>query len=106
LKKQIFSLKSDVWSFGVVLWEILNVGSTPYGDMSNEEVIEFVDGGNTLIFPNNCNTQIKELATQCFAQQPQNRPDFKKINNQFTQKQSESRLTEVTTNGVDDQPNK
>eukprot|EP01117_Protostelium_nocturnum_P009585 TRINITY_DN3419_c0_g1_i5.p1 TRINITY_DN3419_c0_g1~~TRINITY_DN3419_c0_g1_i5.p1 ORF type:complete len:173 (-),score=63.48 TRINITY_DN3419_c0_g1_i5:227-745(-) len=48
LKSQKYSHKSDVWMFGVLLWEMWSDGKTPYGDMTNEEVIKFVCEGGKL----------------------------------------------------------
>ena len=60
LKERIFSNKSDVWSFGVLVWEMCNLHSIiPYDHLHQEfEVINYVINGKTLIIPNNCSERM------------------------------------------------
>ncbi|KAH0620064.1 hypothetical protein JD844_014615 [Phrynosoma platyrhinos] len=54
LKDGVFTTHSDVWSFGVVLWEIATLAEQPYQGMSNEQVLRFVMEGGLLEKPDNC----------------------------------------------------
>ena len=54
LNNSIYTTQSDVWAFGVVMWEIFTVGDEPYSRMDVLEVIEYVKSGSTLWSPSNC----------------------------------------------------
>ena len=69
-----FTLHSDVWSFGVVLWEIFSYGAQPYFALSNEEVVEYVRNGNVLKHPPGTPTEIYDLMVDCWATEPGDRP--------------------------------
>ena len=69
-----FSLQGDVWSFGVVLWEIFSFGVQPYYGRSNEEVVQYVRDGSVLEPPLNCPQEIYDLMVDCWAMDPSERP--------------------------------
>lgn len=54
LKDGIYSAKSDIWSYGVLVFEIVTFGSFPYQGLSNKEVIDYVSKGNQLMLPDKC----------------------------------------------------
>ena len=59
LKKRRYSEKSDVWSFGVLAWELLESGSVPYFQLTtDEEVINKVVGGGRLTMPSDCHPDL------------------------------------------------
>jgi len=74
-----YSLKSDVWAFGILLWEMFEAGKEPYSGKTNEEVIEFVLNGGHLICPASTPYNISELALKCWQWKPENRPSFNEI---------------------------
>ncbi|NXD18570.1 INSRR protein, partial [Nothocercus nigrocapillus] len=76
LKDGIFNTHSDVWSFGVVLWEIATLAEQPYQGMSNEQVLRFVMDNGILERPENCPEQLHELMCLCWQQNPRQRPSF------------------------------
>ncbi|XP_062453725.1 insulin receptor-related protein [Rhea pennata] len=76
LKDGIFNTHSDVWSFGVVLWEIATLAEQPYQGMSNEQVLHFVMDNGVLERPENCPDQLHELMCLCWQQNPRQRPSF------------------------------
>lgn len=69
-----FTTQSDVWSFGVVLWEIFSFGIQPYYTMSNEEVVQHVRDGNVMSCPDNCPRELYDLMLDCWAMNPTDRP--------------------------------
>jgi serine/threonine protein kinase len=74
-----YSNKSDVWSFGVVIWEIYSFGINPYQGMSNDQVIEHVLSGKTLTVPDKCPEQYSILMESCFKFKPEHRTSFLQI---------------------------
>ncbi|NXV24088.1 INSRR protein, partial [Cepphus grylle] len=76
LKDGIFNTQSDVWSFGVVLWEIATLAEQPYQGMSNEQVLRFVMDNGVLERPENCPDKLHELMCRCWQQNPRQRPSF------------------------------
>ncbi|XP_063296316.1 insulin receptor-related protein isoform X2 [Pelobates fuscus] len=79
LKDGIFTLHSDVWSFGVVLWEIATLAEQPYQGLANEQVLHFVIDNGTLEKPDNCPDRLHELMTWCWQKNPKQRPTFIQI---------------------------
>ncbi|XP_032882664.1 leukocyte tyrosine kinase receptor isoform X1 [Amblyraja radiata] len=75
----IFTSKTDTWSFGVLLWEILSLGYMPYPCKSNQEVLEFVTSGGRMDPPKNCPGPVYRIMTQCWQHTPEHRPDFSTI---------------------------
>ncbi len=73
------SSKSDVWSFGVVIWEVYSFGTLPYPGISNEELIKRVLNGLRLKAPENMPTEMAQLMKQCFGEKPDNRPSFQEV---------------------------
>jgi len=76
-----FTVKSDVWSFGIVLWEILEFGKVPYSDMSNPETIKNLQLGYRLPQPHNCPSSVYQLMLKCWDSNPTTRPTFSAIQN-------------------------
>ena len=70
-----FTTQSDVWSFGVVLWEIFSGGAQPYFALSNEEVVEYVRTGNVLKCPPGAPSELYDLMVDCWATEPDDRPN-------------------------------
>ncbi|KFQ02192.1 Proto-oncogene tyrosine-protein kinase ROS, partial [Leptosomus discolor] len=75
----VFTNRSDVWAFGVLMWEILTLGQQPYPGFSNTEVLHYVRSGGRLESPNNCPDDLCDLMVRCWAQEPHNRPTFSYI---------------------------
>ncbi|KAJ4934013.1 hypothetical protein JOQ06_006821 [Pogonophryne albipinna] len=74
-----FSNKSDVWSFGVLLYEIITYGGTPYPAFNNQEVYEQVSNGYRMSAPSNCPNLLYQIMLQCWSFEPDDRPDFKTV---------------------------
>ncbi|XP_045201645.2 tyrosine-protein kinase HTK16-like [Mercenaria mercenaria] len=78
-----FSHASDVWSFGVTLWEMFSYGEPPYGDMKGIEVIKFIEEGKRLAKPENCPEIAYTQMKKCWNNEPRDRPTFKALNTHF-----------------------
>lgn len=75
---QEYTVKSDVWSFGVVLWEIFALGELPYsGQQINRSFIQWLKAGNRLERPRNSPKEIYDLMLKCWSRDPKSRPSFK-----------------------------
>ena len=74
-----FSVYSDIWSYGVLLWEVFSSGQRPYGDLSNAQVVQNILGHVSLPKPNNCPKAGYNLMLQCWSTVPMERPWFSKI---------------------------
>ncbi|KAM7353618.1 tyrosine-protein kinase transmembrane receptor Ror [Cochliomyia hominivorax] len=74
-----FTTESDVWSFGVVLWEIYSYGMQPYFGHSNQEVINLVRSRQLLACPDSCPTAVYSLMIECWHEQSVRRPSFGEI---------------------------
>ncbi|XP_054837014.1 insulin receptor-like isoform X1 [Eublepharis macularius] len=79
LKDGVFTSYSDVWSFGVVLWEISSLAEQPYQGLSNEQVLKFVMDGGCLERPENCAERLHSLMQMCWQYNPKMRPSFVEI---------------------------
>ncbi|XP_010574482.1 PREDICTED: tyrosine-protein kinase Fgr isoform X2 [Haliaeetus leucocephalus] len=71
-----FTIKSDVWSFGILLTELVTKGRVPYPGMNNREVLEQVERGYRMQCPGNCPPSLHEVMVQCWKREPEERPTF------------------------------
>ncbi|XP_015039131.1 focal adhesion kinase 1 isoform X2 [Drosophila pseudoobscura] len=74
-----FTTASDVWMFGVCIWEILMLGVKPFQGVKNGDVISKLENGERLPLPPNCPPRLYSLMSQCWAYEPLKRPNFKRI---------------------------
>uniref|UniRef100_A0AAA9SMY8 Tyrosine-protein kinase n=2 Tax=Bos TaxID=9903 RepID=A0AAA9SMY8_BOVIN len=74
-----YSSESDVWSFGILLWETFSLGASPYPNLSNQQTREFVEKGGRLPCPELCPDAVFRLMEQCWAYEPGQRPTFSVI---------------------------
>ncbi|XP_022918243.1 tyrosine-protein kinase receptor [Onthophagus taurus] len=72
----IFTTKTDVWSFGVLLWEIMSLGYMPYTGCTNRDVMQLVTSGGRLESPINCPDPVYAIMTQCWHPITDQRPTF------------------------------
>ena len=71
-----FRVESDVWSFGVVLWEMATLASQPYQGLANEEVLKYVMEGGVMERPENCPDRLYNLMANCWHYHAKLRPTF------------------------------
>ncbi|XP_054608067.2 tyrosine-protein kinase receptor Tie-1 isoform X2 [Nothobranchius furzeri] len=87
LNYSVYTSKSDVWSFGVLLWEIVSLGGTPYCGMTCAELYEKLPQGYRMEKPKNCDDEVYELMKQCWRDRPYERPPFSQISVQVSRMQ-------------------
>ena len=76
IQEDSYSEKSDVWSFGVTVWEIFSLGERPYSDLSNEAVLKGVCADLRLKKPDNCPGSVYDILVKCWSATSSERPSF------------------------------
>ncbi|XP_060137921.1 ephrin type-B receptor 4 [Zootoca vivipara] len=76
-----FTSASDVWSYGIVMWEVMSFGERPYWDMSNQDVINAIEQDYRLPPPTDCPTSLHQLMLDCWQKDRNTRPRFAQIVN-------------------------
>ena len=72
--------QSDVWSFGVLLWEIMTLGANPYPSVpSIEKLFQLLRDGHRMECPQNCPAEVYYIMRECWGADPANRPTFPKL---------------------------
>ncbi|CAG2213733.1 unnamed protein product [Mytilus edulis] len=81
--------KSDVWSYGIVLWEIFSMGETPYPDVKGPRLPDWLRQNNRMAKPEYCDDQFYKMMKKCWQYEPNKRPNFKKLNTDIAKMFSE-----------------
>ncbi|XP_059135788.1 tyrosine-protein kinase receptor UFO isoform X4 [Peromyscus eremicus] len=79
LADRVYTSKSDVWSFGVTMWEIATRGQTPYPGVENSEIYDYLRQGNRLKQPVDCLDGLYALMSRCWELNPRDRPSFTEL---------------------------
>ncbi|XP_063990705.1 tyrosine-protein kinase CSK-like [Diachasmimorpha longicaudata] len=79
LKQNKFSNKSDMWSFGILLWEIYSFGRVPYPRIPLADVVKCVEKGYKMEAPDGCPSEVYDIMKQAWDLQPERRPSFHDI---------------------------
>ncbi|XP_053785987.1 focal adhesion kinase 1 isoform X2 [Desmodus rotundus] len=87
-----FTSASDVWMFGVCMWEILMHGVKPFQGVKNNDVIGRIENGERLPMPPNCPPTLYSLMTKCWAYDPSRRPRFTELKAQLSTVLAEEKL--------------
>lgn len=75
-KNGIFSHSSDVWSYGIILWEMFSLGEVPYGEMLGSEAVKLIEDGKRLLQPKFCPNHVYTIMENCWKYNPKDRPTF------------------------------
>lgn len=76
LFKQVYTTQSDVWSFGVLLWEVMSLGGTPYSNMPIAGLYDMLNTDERMKAPANCPSEIYKLMLQTWSKEPVLRRTF------------------------------
>ncbi|KFO65382.1 Tyrosine-protein kinase CSK, partial [Corvus brachyrhynchos] len=83
LREKKFSTKSDVWSFGILLWEIYSFGRVPYPRIPLKDVVPRVEKGYKMDAPDGCPAVVYEVMKKCWTLDPGHRPSFHQLREQL-----------------------
>ncbi|XP_065658676.1 tyrosine-protein kinase receptor torso isoform X5 [Hydra vulgaris] len=83
INDHIFSTFSDVWAYGVVLFEIVTLGGTPYPTISNFDLLAHLNSGYRMERPANCSQSMYDIMLQCWNKEPLQRPTFTELRECF-----------------------
>lgn len=89
-----FSTKSDVWAFGILLWEIATYGMSPYPGVELTDVYHMLESGYRMECPPGCPSRVYELMRQCWQWETTDRPTFQEIHNTLENMFQNSSITE------------
>lgn len=100
LAESHFSIASDVWAFGITLWEIVTLGGLPYNGMRNKDVLNHLQRGYRLKKPGNCSQEIYHQMISCWDGDPRNRPSFKALKEAISEINMQEDATPTTTTPI------
>ena len=83
LEHEIYTFKTDVWSYGVLIWELMTRGLVPYAKTSNLKLLDELKAGLRLNLPKHCPPPVVELCSKCWDIDPQQRPNFNLIRDEI-----------------------
>eukprot|EP00117_Sycon_ciliatum_P039351 scpid35462/ scgid29105/ Tyrosine-protein kinase Mer; Proto-oncogene c-Mer; Receptor tyrosine kinase MerTK len=84
LQDQIYTTMSDVWSYGIVMWEVFNLGQSPYPGLANDELPTFLLSGKRLGRPSLCPEDLYAMMATCWSKEPSERPSFHELTRLLT----------------------
>ncbi|XP_006114467.1 proto-oncogene tyrosine-protein kinase receptor Ret isoform X3 [Pelodiscus sinensis] len=87
----IYTTQSDVWSFGVLLWEIVTLGGNPYPGIAPERLFNLLKSSYRMERPENCSEEMYNLMLRCWKQEPDKRPTFADISKELEKMMVKSR---------------
>ncbi|XP_071830284.1 proto-oncogene tyrosine-protein kinase receptor Ret-like [Apostichopus japonicus] len=83
LYDNIYTSKSDVWSFGVLLWEMITMGASPYPGVTSERLYQILKDGYRMSRPEECSEEIYDVMLKCWQDNPTDRPTFVELSEIF-----------------------
>jgi serine/threonine protein kinase len=79
LEANVYTVYSDIWGYGIVLWEIMTLGGTPYPTIAMPQLYNLLKEGYRMEAPHNCPEEIYGVMVMCWQEQPETRPQFQTI---------------------------
>ncbi|XP_044068926.1 tyrosine-protein kinase Mer [Siniperca chuatsi] len=111
LADRVFTVKSDVWAFGVTMWEIASRGATPYPGIQNHEIYDYLLEGHRLKQPADCLDELYEIMYSCWRADPLDRPFFlqlremlEKLTEKLPESFSKADIIYINTSFPDEDP--
>ncbi|CAH3120643.1 unnamed protein product [Porites lobata] len=89
MRDRIYSTHSDVWAFGIVLWEICTLGGFPYPTLNDRDLLDYLLDGKRMEKPDNCTDEIYQIMLACWASDCEDRPSFQTLSEQLFDMQKE-----------------
>ncbi|XP_060937743.1 focal adhesion kinase 1-like isoform X1 [Limanda limanda] len=96
-----FTTASDVWMFGVCMWEVLMYGVKPFQGVKNNDVIGRIENGERLAMPPQCPPTLYSLMTKCWSYDPSKRPRFTELKTQLSTILEEEKLQQKERNRME-----
>jgi len=95
LKQKRFCIKSDVWAYGVLLWQILANGNEPYPSLTTTQAQEYICNGSHMLRPGICSEQFYTIMLDCWKMDPWNRPTFESLLDQLEHVKDSHKYTQI-----------
>lgn len=79
IQNSFFSTKSDVWAFGVTIWELITLGGIPYECVEDKDMFHHIESELKLNQPEGCSLDVYNMLLTCWSDNPSDRPTFEKL---------------------------
>merc|ERR1719494_326734 len=76
---RVYTHQTDIWSYGILLWEVFTLGGSPYPGLPAEELLDFLQSGKRMPCPQHCPVEMYTIMRDCWLEQPDQRPTFTQL---------------------------